>query len=131
MTSISRGTAAHRRLPEKVPTNYSNPQLILSHMSRFSVNLSFAIAPLVRCCAAKVKVSLVIWALLMLVGLSGCRTFHQQNLTQLQKARRTAEIFAYGAPSMVQVKPIRRSAALNPVTKGTQLQFDRTRCHRS
>ena len=53
----------------------------------------------------------------MLVGLTGCRAFHQQALTPLQKARRTAEIFSYGAPSMVQVKPVRRTKALNSVTK--------------
>jgi len=59
----------------------------------------------------------VIWAMLMLVGLTGCRTFHQQAMTPLQKARRTAEIFSYGAPSMVKVKPVRRTKSLNPVIK--------------
>ena len=68
-------------------------------------------------CAANVMGNLVIWTVLMLVGLTGCRTFHQQALTPLQKARRTAEIISYGAPSMVQVKPVRRTKRLNTVTK--------------
>ena len=41
----------------------------------------------------------------------------QANLTSIQKARRAAEIFSYGAPSPVQVKPIRRPHTLNPVTR--------------
>ena len=50
-------------------------------------------------------------------NLTGCRSMRQANLTNLQKARRAAEIFSYGAPSPVQVKPIRRPRVLNPVTR--------------
>ncbi len=68
-------------------------------------------------CDVNVRVNIAISVVLILLGLTGCRTLHQQNMTQLQKARRAAEIFSYGAPSMVQVKPVRRNSTLNPVTK--------------
>lgn len=87
-------------------------------MARPHVNPNFAsiVSPRARA-VAKAKANAVIWAVLMLVGLTGCRALHQQNMTQLQKARRAAEIFSYGAPSTVQVKPVRRTRALNNVTK--------------
>ncbi len=68
-------------------------------------------------CVANANVNMVILAVLILIGLTGCRALHQQNMTQLQKARRAAEIFSYGAPSMVQVKPVRRTNAFSKVTK--------------
>ncbi len=66
---------------------------------------------------AIVKTCLTIWTVAVLVGLTGCQALHRQNMTQLQKARRAAEIFSYGAPSTVQVKPVRRTAAFSNVTK--------------
>jgi len=87
-------------------------------MPRTRVKPNFASA--LRGCArslANAKFHQAVWALLMLIGLTGCQALHQQNLTQLQKARRTAEIFSYGAPSTVKVKPARRNKTLNPVSK--------------
>lgn len=65
--------------------------------------------------------SLMLMFISSLVVMVGCRALHQKNLTQLQRARRAAEIFSYGAPSTVQVRSLRRNTALNaafsPVTK--------------
>lgn len=83
---------------------------------RVNPNLATTVASSARN-IGNVKVNMVIWAVLMLIGLTGCRSLHHESLTPLQKARRTAKIISYGAPSVVQVKPVRRSKTLNTVTK--------------